>query len=204
MKHVLFTLIFGVACSHDPIVESATSDEAAGAEEEVVADSAAGAAQVAADFDAHAVDNAPEEGAERWLVSAEATECSRTSAGSGAPCPRIRRGNDEAWTRLYTAIDGFEPSVGSEYEIDVRLTPRQSRVEGAMTTQIEFIRVVRETALSSSQPSSAPGLPSRMELDVSECGREGGHGVFDFQCPEGEELFGEIGAGVCCLPATSR
>ena len=57
-------------------------------------------------------------------------------------CLQIRRSPDAAWELFYDTIEGFDPTPGTSYEIEVRVIPVADPPADASSVRYELIRVI--------------------------------------------------------------
>ena len=75
------------------------------------------------------------------FVGPERVECE----GVGPQlCLQIRNSPDAEWQLCYDEIDGFEPTPGTSYEIEVRVIPVEDPPQDASSFRYELVRVIAQ------------------------------------------------------------
>ena len=59
-------------------------------------------------------------------------------------CLQVRRAPDAEWELFYDTIEGFDPTPGTSYEIEVRVIPVASPPQDASSFRYELARVIAQ------------------------------------------------------------
>lgn len=59
-------------------------------------------------------------------------------------CLQVRSSPDAEWHLFYDEIDGFDPTPGTSYQIEVRVIPVEDPPQDASTFRYELVRVIAQ------------------------------------------------------------